>query len=60
MGGAGRFAGGQSDLGRAVVFAEIATPDTKESAYEKIALFTRVIEQIREHYVDREKTSYKD
>ncbi len=32
----------------------------RDLAYEKMALFTKVIEQIREHYVDEDKTSYKD
>jgi carboxyl-terminal processing protease len=31
-----------------------------DTAYERMALFTKVLEQVREHYVDDEKTSYKD
>ncbi len=31
-----------------------------ETAYERIALFTKVLEQIREYYVDEQKISYKD
>ena len=31
-----------------------------EEAYDKIALITKVIHQIRQNYVDGEKTSYKD
>lgn len=34
--------------------------DAKEEAYDKIALFTKVIHQIRQSYVDGEKTGYKD
>lgn len=33
------------------------SPDTP---YDKIALFTKVIEQIRQHYVDTKKTTYKE
>ena len=37
------------------------SPDTeRDSAYETISLFTKVVEQIREHYVDQDKTKYKD
>jgi carboxyl-terminal processing protease len=32
----------------------------RDEAYNQMALFTRVIEQIREHYVDADKTSYQD
>jgi len=34
--------------------------DDREEAYEKIALFTKVVEQIREHYVDYDKTAYEN
>ena len=37
------------------------SPDTeRDSAYETISLFTKVVEQIRQHYVDQDKTKYKD
>ena len=37
------------------------SPDTeRDNAYETISLFTKVVEQIREHYVDQDKTKYKD
>lgn len=32
----------------------------RDEAYAQMALFTRVIEQIRENYVDADKTAYKD
>jgi len=32
----------------------------RDEAYENIALFTKVVEQIRDHYVDLDKTSYHD
>jgi carboxyl-terminal processing protease len=31
-----------------------------DAAYERLELFTRVLEQVRSHYVDEDKTSYKD
>ncbi len=31
-----------------------------DTAYERMALFTKVLEQVREHYVDGDKTAYKD
>ncbi len=34
--------------------------DEAESAYEKMALFTRVLQQIRDNYVDPGKTAYTD
>ena len=37
------------------------SPDTdRDTAYETISLFTKVVEQIRENYVDQDKTKYKD
>lgn len=33
---------------------------TREEAYDNVALYTKVMEQVREHYVDEEKTKYKD
>ncbi|MFH0878497.1 MAG: S41 family peptidase [Lentisphaerota bacterium] len=42
------------------LYSQETKTDDSENAYEKIALFTKVIEQIREHYVDQDKTSYKD
>jgi carboxyl-terminal processing protease len=32
----------------------------RDAAYERMALFTKVLEQVRDHYVDPDKTSYKD
>ena len=50
--------------GNLVVGARLQTQETqteeREAAYEKIALFTKVIEQIRGHYVDLDKTGYED
>ena len=44
--------------------ARIYSQETQDAdddlAYEKIAIFTKVIEQIREYYVDEDKTEYKD
>lgn len=44
----------------AKLYTQDGADDGKDSAYERMALFTRVLEQIREHYVDENKTSYKD
>ncbi len=32
----------------------------RDSAYEQMALFSRVLQQVRDHYVDVERTSYHD
>jgi carboxyl-terminal processing protease len=40
--------------------AEPSTEEVRDEAYENIALFTRVLEQIRAHYVDADKTEYQD
>ena len=37
-----------------------AAPEDRDAGFEKIALFTRVLEQVREQYVDANKTSYQD
>lgn len=42
------------------LYSQEAPVEERELAYEKIALFTKVVEQIREHYVDIDKTDYKD
>jgi carboxyl-terminal processing protease len=42
------------------LFHEDPAREQKNVAYEKMALLTRVIEQIRDHYVDPEKTEYKE
>jgi carboxyl-terminal processing protease len=47
-------------IGARIYSQESPADDTEDSPYEKIALFTRVIEQIREHYVDQDKTDYKE
>lgn len=39
---------------------QAAPPDERDAGYEKMALFTRVLEQVREQYVDADKTSYQD
>jgi len=46
-------------IGARLYSQEIAEKD-RDDAYEKISLFTRVLEQVREHYVDEEKTSYEN
>lgn len=41
--------------------AQMAATDARDdSPYQRISQFTRVMEQIRENYVDPSKTSYKD
>ena len=42
------------------IFNETSNDATDESPYERISLFTKVLEQIREHYVDESKTTYKE
>jgi carboxyl-terminal processing protease len=42
------------------LYTQEAPVDDTERAYEKMALLTRVVEQIREHYVDMDKTGYED
>ncbi|MBU1692513.1 MAG: S41 family peptidase [Verrucomicrobia bacterium] len=37
-----------------------AATDDRDAGFEKIALFTRVLEQVREQYVDAGKTSYQE
>jgi carboxyl-terminal processing protease len=34
--------------------------DDRQLAYESMALYTKVLEEIREHYVDEDKVSYED
>ena len=41
------------------LYAREAKGADRESAFEKMTLFTRVLEQIRAAYVDPEKVSYK-
>ena len=62
-----RFGGvflGFALLGNLVLGARINAQESpfteREQAYDKIALFTKVVEQIREHYVDEEKIPYKE
>ena len=40
--------------------AEETAASAEDSAYENIALFTRVLEQVRVHYVDEDKVAYQD
>ena len=42
------------------LYQQDGQPDPREDAYDKIALFTRVLHQVRQNYVDGEKTSYQD
>ena len=42
------------------LYSQEVAASGKDEAYEKIALFTRVIEQVRENYVDADKTTYED
>jgi carboxyl-terminal processing protease len=41
------------------LYSQEVAADGRDQAYDKIALFTRVIEQVRENYVDADKTSYE-
>jgi len=42
------------------LYSKEAPPPERESPYDTMALFTKVLEQVRENYVDVEKTDYKD
>ncbi|MFH0954326.1 MAG: S41 family peptidase [Verrucomicrobiota bacterium] len=42
------------------LYSQAPGSNDTDTAYEKMALFTKVLEQVREHYVDQDKTSYKD
>ena len=42
------------------LYSQTPSGGERDTAYEKMALFTRVLEQVREHYVDEDKTTYKD
>ena len=42
------------------LYSQDAGTSPRDEAYAQMALFTRVIEQIRDNYVDAGKTSYKD
>ncbi len=42
------------------LYSQEALADDRETAYDNIALFTKVLEQIRDHYVEEDKTTYKD
>ncbi|MBN1268402.1 MAG: S41 family peptidase [Kiritimatiellae bacterium] len=42
------------------LYSQEAAGGERESAYDNMALFTKVVEQIRENYVDEGKTGYKD
>lgn len=35
-------------------------PDARKAAYEKMALYARVLEQVRESYVEADKTAYQE
>ena len=42
------------------LYSQAPSTGDRDNAYEKMALFTKVLEQVREHYVDPTKTSYQD
>ena len=42
------------------LYSQAPAAGDRDAAYERMALFTKVLEQVREHYVDPGKTSYKD
>ncbi len=42
------------------LYSQEAPAADRAQAYEKIALFTKAMEQIRLHYVDQDKITYKD
>ena len=44
----------------AKLYSQESPEAEQDTAYENISLFTKVIEQIREHYVDQDKTKYKE
>ena len=46
-------------IGARLYSQEIAGKD-RDDAYDKISLLTKVVEQIREHYVDADKTTYEN
>ena len=42
------------------LYKQDAYANAREQAYDKIALFTMVTQQVQQHYVDPTKTSYED
>lgn len=42
------------------IYSREAPPPDRDDAYEKIALFTRVLEQVRKNYVDEDRTGFKE
>lgn len=42
------------------LYQQEAVADDREEAFDSIALLTKVVEQIRQNYVDGDKTGYKD
>jgi carboxyl-terminal processing protease len=42
------------------LYTQEAADTERDAAYDKIALFTKVLEQVRANYVDKDKTSYGD
>jgi len=44
----------------AKLFQQDSLPNSREEAFENINLFTKVLEQVRQHYVDADKISYHD
>jgi carboxyl-terminal processing protease len=42
------------------LYSQEAESTPREQAYDNIALFTKALEQIREHYVDADKTAYRE
>ncbi|NCC51757.1 MAG: S41 family peptidase [Spartobacteria bacterium] len=47
-------------VGARLYSQEAEQPSERESAYDNLTLFTKALEQIRENYVDEDKTAYKD
>jgi len=42
------------------LFSQSPSSNDRDTAYQNMALFTKVLEQVREHYVDQDKIAYKD
>lgn len=42
------------------LYSQETPPTARDDAYDSMALFTRAMEQIRQHYVDGERVSYND
>jgi carboxyl-terminal processing protease len=42
------------------LYSQAPGQDERDTAYDKMVLFTKVLEQVREHYVDADRTAYKE